>query len=509
MKNSNKNKADDTSRIRNINENLREKDKESSKILDGLRENKFIKKVKTVFTKLDLKRFSIVFAVVLFVILFFTFINPAIGKAQYVSAYEAYLDDKSIGVMSDVSNLESMIENIYSEYEEYYGVEAARDVVLTYEAVNIDEQFLCPSEYYEDILRDNIELNVVAWVIYVNNCPAIALQKRDDAQWVLEQLLAPYEIEDNANDRSDVGFLENVEIKSEAISFEMVQDKETALRIMQYGDDIEVLKHKVVSGESLYSICKSYGLKLSDIRKANPSLPEEGKIYKGDILIVTKISNIVNIKYTEYVQRQEEMPYETIILEDNNMYETQTKVQQEGIVGLRDIKANVVYINGSESSYEILTAATPSREPIDEILIKGTKAVPNVLKLASQGRLPMPLSNYTITSYFGSRDTGIEGASTFHNGVDLKAPYGTPIYASEAGKVSFAGSSSGYGLLVKIQHEGGVETRYGHCSTLLVKSGQYVQKGEIIALVGSTGISSGNHVHFEVRINGKAVDPLG
>ena len=71
------------------------------------------------------------------------------------------------------------------------------------------------------------------------------------------------------------------------------------------------------------------------------------------------------------------------------------------------------------------------------------------------------------------------------------------------------GSSGGYGLLVKISHDGGVETRYGHCSTLLVKSGQYVEKGEVIALVGSTGTSSGNHVHFEVRINGTPVDPLG
>ena len=123
--------------------------------------------------------------------------------------------------------------------------------------------------------------------------------------------------------------------------------------------------------------------------------------------------------------------------------------------------------------------------------------------------MSLPLSNYTITSYFGTRDTGIDGASTFHNGVDLGAPYGTPIYASEDGQVTFAGSSSGYGLLVKISHGGGVETRYGHCSTLLVKSGQYVEKGDIIALVGSTGVSSGNHVHFEVRINGTPVDPLG
>jgi len=388
-------------------------------------------------------------------------------------------------------------------------MEVARDVSLDYIPVRIEKQYLCPSKYYEDILRNNLEVNVIAWVILVNNTPVLALEQRADAQWVLEQLLVPYQSETDSENRSDIGFLESVEIKSEAINFNKVLDKETALRIMQYGDDIDIQMHKVVSGETLYSICKSYGLKLSDIKKANPSLSDDGKIYKGDLLIVTKINNIVNIKYTEYQERQEKMPFETIIVEDDTLYETQAVVRQEGITGLRDIKANVVFINGSEVSYEVLMADNPTREPVDEILVKGTKEMPYVLVLAKQGKMSFPLSSYTITSPFGTRDTGIEGASTFHNGIDLAAPYGTPIYASEDGKVSFAGSSGGYGLLVKIKHDGGVETRYGHCSQLLVKSGQYVTKGEIIALVGSTGTSSGNHVHFEVRINGTPVDPMG
>ncbi len=509
MKNVNKSDIDNTSQIRNINRRLRPENQNRTKKGKPFTDSEFIKKTKALFGLIDMKRFGIVFAAVLLVVIIITIISPAIGKAQYVEAYEVYINDKSIGVMTDVSGLQEMLDNIYAEYENYCGMEVSRDIVLTYNMVNINEQYLCPSEYYEQLLKDSIDINVVAWVIYVNNNPALALQKRDDAQWVLEQILSPYENYSDNIERFDIGFLENVEIKSEAISYDKVLDKETALRIMQYGADIDVEKHKVVSGETLYNICKSYGLKLSDIYKANPSLTDDGKIYKGDILIVTKISNIVNVKYTEYVEKQEEMPYDTIIIEDNSMYETQSRVQQEGVVGLRNIKANVVYINGSESSYEILSAETPSREPVDKILVKGTKEVPYVYKLATQGRMSLPLSNYTITSYFGTRDTGIDGASTFHNGVDLGAPYGTPIYASEDGQVTFAGSSSGYGLLVKISHGGGVETRYGHCSTLLVKSGQYVEKGDIIALVGSTGVSSGNHVHFEVRINGTPVDPLG
>ncbi len=509
MRNTNKNETENASQLRNINRNIRRKNQDTREKNKSFAESKFMEKVNKLVKIIDLKRFGIVFAAVLLVVTTVAIINPVIGKAHYVEAYEVYINEKSIGAMEDVTGLESTVNSIYSEYEQYCGMEVSRDVALTYLPVNIDEQYLCPSEYYEQIIRDNLDLDVVAWVIYVNNNPALALKKRDDAQWVLEQLLSPYENYDADIERFDIGFLENVEIKSESISYEKVQDKETALRIMQYGDDIEVQKHKVVSGETLSSICKSYGLKLSDIYKANPSLTDDGKIYKGDILIVTKINNIVNVKYTEYVEREEEMPYDTIIIEDDSMYVTQSRVRQEGVVGVRSIKANVVYINGSESSYEIIFAEEPSVLPVDKILVKGTKEVPYVYTLATQGRMSFPLSSYTITSYFGERNTGIEGASTFHNGIDLAAPYGTPIYASEDGQVTFAGSSSGYGLLVKISHGGGVETRYGHCSTLLVKSGQYVEKGEIIALVGSTGVSSGNHVHFEVRVNGTPVDPLG
>jgi len=500
---------EETSKIEKINKALRENKQEEKKAFVSLENNEFIAKITAVFKKLDLKRSGILLAVVLFVVILLTVIIPIANRVDYVAGYEVYLNDKDIGAMADVSGLEAMLEKIYTEYEGYYGMEVSRDVGLSYYPVYIEKEHLCPSVYYEDIMRNNLEVNVIAWVIFVNNTPVIALENREDAQWILEQLLLPYKNEEESENRFDIGFLENVEIKSEAIDYSIVTEKETGLRIMQYGEDIDISRHKVVSGESLYTICKSYNLSLSEIRKANPSLRADGKIYSGDILIITKINNVVNIVYTEYEERIEEMLYETTILYDDTMYETQTRVQQNGIVGLRNIKANVYYINGSESSYEILLADPPTQEPVDEILVKGTVPIPYVLKLANSGGMALPLSSYTVTSDYGPRNTGIEGASTFHNGIDLAASYGTPIYASAAGQVSFSGSSGGYGLLVKIKHDGGVETRYGHCSTLLVSSGEYVEKGQVIALVGSTGTSSGNHVHFEVRINGEPVDPLG
>ena len=109
-----------------------------------------------------------------------------------------------------------------------------------------------------------------------------------------------------------------------------------------------------------------------------------------------------------------------------------------------------------------------------------------------------------ITSRFGAVESIRDHT---HKGIDIAATRGTPILATASGKVSFAGWSSGYGYLVKIDHGSGVETYYGHCSKLYVSAGDTVEAGEQIAAVGSTGNSTGNHLHFEIRLNGKQVNP--
>ena len=109
-----------------------------------------------------------------------------------------------------------------------------------------------------------------------------------------------------------------------------------------------------------------------------------------------------------------------------------------------------------------------------------------------------------ITSRFGAVESIRDHT---HKGIDIAATRGTPILATASGKVSFAGWSSGYGYLVKIDHGSGVETYYGHCSKLYVSAGDTVEAGDKIAAVGSTGNSTGNHLHFEIRLNGKQVNP--
>lgn len=109
-----------------------------------------------------------------------------------------------------------------------------------------------------------------------------------------------------------------------------------------------------------------------------------------------------------------------------------------------------------------------------------------------------------ITSRFGAVESIRDHT---HKGIDIAATRGTPILATASGTVTFAGWSSGYGYLVKIDHGNGVETYYGHCSKLYVSAGDTVEAGKQIAAVGSTGNSTGNHLHFEIRLDGKQVNP--
>jgi murein DD-endopeptidase MepM/ murein hydrolase activator NlpD len=113
-----------------------------------------------------------------------------------------------------------------------------------------------------------------------------------------------------------------------------------------------------------------------------------------------------------------------------------------------------------------------------------------------------------ISSYYGYRISPGGIGSTFHEGVDIAGDYGTPISATAAGTVTQAGWVGGYGYLVEVRHADGIVTRYGHNSAVLVYEGQHVDQGSMIALMGSTGNSTGPHCHYEVRIHGEAVDPM-
>jgi murein DD-endopeptidase MepM/ murein hydrolase activator NlpD len=148
-------------------------------------------------------------------------------------------------------------------------------------------------------------------------------------------------------------------------------------------------------------------------------------------------------------------------------------------------------------------------DPTFKSLFTSWKKLDNITDSAIAVPSDKPVKTAEFTSGYGIRSDPFRGRAARHQGIDLAAPTGTPIYATADGIVSDAGyNSGGYGNLVKLDHGRGIETRYGHLSAILVRDGQRVVRGQQIGRMGSTGRSTGSHLHYEVRIDGRAVNPI-
>ncbi len=186
--------------------------------------------------------------------------------------------------------------------------------------------------------------------------------------------------------------------------------------------------------------------------------------------------------------------------EDQYPTETYNATSDSGSQFMPDLKDSVNPVSNELStifsSDSIKSVAAPNA-------IKSAETSANSVKVEFQ----MPVAGGRISSDFGSRFHPVDRKTKFHGGIDIAVPIGTKVAAAAAGVVKFAGWKGGYGNVVIIEHADGTETLYGHNQKLLVKEGQTVTAGEQISLSGSTGKSTGPHLHFEVRRNGQLVNP--
>ena len=222
-------------------------------------------------------------------------------------------------------------------------------------------------------------------------------------------------------------------------------------------------------------------------------------IVKSDVELLKSISEqkaeVEELKIAQETRRHEL----TAIINDLNAK------QQEVLVASRS-KEN--YMASLQTNIEEMQRQESAMEEQSKQIEKDIIAAQRAVEYAGGEMLwPVP-GNYEITSPFGGRIHPITGVWSNHGGTDIRAPYGTPIVAANSGEVIYAGYHYSYGNYVIVDHGGGIATLYGHCSKLLVSKGQAVSKGETIALIGSTGESTGNHLHFEVRINGVRKQPM-
>lgn len=206
----------------------------------------------------------------------------------------------------------------------------------------------------------------------------------------------------------------------------------------------------------------------------------------------------ITIRTTETNTYTESVSYSRTYIDNASLYVGEIRIKSEGKEGKDLVVATVERVNGVEVS-RIVTSTTSIIEPVNEIYYRGTKPIPEKL---GTGTILCPLTDYRLTSGFGPRWDG------FHAAIDMAAPTGTKIYAADGGVVTFSGRRGTYGYLIIVDHGGLMETYYAHCSKLLVSEGDKVYQGQTIGLIGSTGRATGPHLHFEVRYNGVAQNPL-
>ena len=323
----------------------------------------------------------------------------------------------------------------------------------------------------------------------------------------ISSLLEPYEDQENSN--VTVGFNKSVDLEEGIYfneSFMDFQDVVNKLSGVQQAEKI----YKVQAGDTLWAIAQKNDLTFKELCALNTNfkgapLTETSNIQEGDELIVTKEEATLEVRITKVETRQEEIPYSTETTESKDLNKGVTRTTQEGENGLRNVTMRNVYdTNGTLLEQTILSTET-IKEPVNKKVVVGTKkaSTGGAKYITGSGRFLWPVPNYKYCSRW---------YSSGHKGVDICAAAGTPIYATASGTVTKAGyeragAGRGYGYSVIISHGSGYTSVYAHCLSLTVHAGQSVKQGQLIGYVGSTGRSSGNHCHFEIRLNGSYIPP--
>ena len=423
----------------------------------------------------------------------------AVCLSMYTIGATARYDGVELGTVHSahsvsvaVDQLEEITRQTLSDTD--YSIDSAKLEVRT---GIVPRKELESTDALEENLTRQLGLVDYAYVLYVEGEPVVATTFPGAIEQLLEQLKKGYITDSTV----DCYFVENVEVKQEYVDQSLIMNLGYIAEKLNATKAGEVT-YTVKSGDVWSLIAEDNGMTNEELLALNPGY-DISVLHTGDVLTISRAVpylTVVNVERQSYLQ---DVAYSVEYVDDPDMYEGDYEVLSKGVYGKADITANVTVINGTETAREVVSSVT-LKEPVAERQARGTKERPTWFPT---GSFRWPCYG-VITSYFGGRNTGISGASSYHEAIDIANSYGTPIYAADGGTVIYSGWNGGLGYCVKIDHGNGFITWYGHNSDLYVSVGDHVYKGQTIAAMGSTGISSGSHCDFRIQRNGTMVDPL-
>jgi len=420
-----------------------------------------------------------------------------VANGNRAKLFAVIVDGETVGYTDDKSLAGKMVSRLSEEESFRIGAEAMPSVEVDCQKVKWEKglEVIDPDDLGE-ILKERIEFIASGYVICIDGQDVVALCSEEAARGALADLRTNYinsiVVAGHAT-VEEVLIKEKIDIVKQEVPTSLFRSREEAEKILARGTD-KMLNYIVQRGDSLWAIAQANHMTVEDLRKANPEINGD-LIKEGENLNLVVPDPYVTLSSRETVTYTVSIPFSVQVTHDSSMWPWQETVTQEGKSGQKEVTEQISRENGKEVSRTKLSEKIISY-PVTKKITRGNKQVPEM----GSGEMVWPVQG-TITSKFGWR------WGSFHRGVDIGASTGTAVKAADSGMVTFVGWNGGYGNLVKIDH-GGKQTWYAHLSKFAVSTGQEVSKGDVVGYIGSTGISSGPHLHFEVHVDGVAKDPL-
>lgn len=372
-------------------------------------------------------------------------------------------------------------------------------VTLSHESAMMDTAAMCNA-----ILRTKGDAISEGSGLYVDDVFIGSMASRAEMDKVLNDIKATY-LSGAENERAE--FMQNVQITDGLFLSKTVMTTEQ-MKARLTAEAVVKKEYTVQDGDVMGIIARKLDMTLSDLRAMNPQVKND-IIREGQKLMVQRPQPFLRVKVVRTIKYTETIDYAIEKEKDNTKYVTYERVKVKGVEGSQDVTAEVTYIDGVEESRTILSIDV-TKQPVAKVVVVGTKSVyANGNEITqgdgkTTGSMLWPVPSCHNMS---------RGWKSGHYAIDItNGPtpvYGKPFVAADGGTVIFAGwNTGGYGYLVQVQHANGLQTWYAHCSSLSVVTGQKVTRGQTLGRIGSTGWSTGPHLHFEVRKNGIRVDPL-
>lgn len=419
-----------------------------------------------------------------------------IWGATNKNANEIYVGEKSVGIIKDKKiTQEKLYNDALAKLKTDKGVNVEVNEEISLKPVHASKKEIVNVDYILSEICKNFTYQVEAVTIKVDGKEIGIASSKAEAEKILDTVASKYVTEGSTI--KEKSFTQDVKIENKFVNNDEIESNDVIVNKLT-ATTTEPREHIVVSGDTLSSIASKADMSLAELYKANPGLNENSVLQLDQKINLVVPVPVLSVKTVEEVTKEESYNAEVIVVENNNEYKIYEKVISEGKAGKRKVTAEITKVNGFEESRkdiktEVITEAVAKKVERGTLQTPPKKAV---------GSFIYPVSG-RLSSGYGAR------WGRTHKGIDLACSKGTPIYASDGGTVEFSGwNSGGYGYLVIINHGNGYSTYYGHNSKNVVSAGEKVYQGQLIGYVGSTGDSTGNHVHFEIRSGGSPKNPL-